>query len=84
MPPHRHASVSLADGRVVVIGGADKDGTKVVVFSPKDSAWSELPPLANGRHNHTATALPDGSVLVVGGQASGGLTVAVAERLIDP
>lgn len=82
--PHRHAAASLADGRVVVIGGSGSDATKVVVFSVKGGEWTELPSLATGRRNHTATALADGGVLVVGGEGSSGATVGVAERLYDP
>ena len=71
-----HASVVLADGRALVIGGCcdgmiddePSEYASVVAWTPGDAALSTVAPMPLARDNHTATRLPDGRVLVVGGE----------------
>ncbi len=72
-----HAAVTLADGRVLVIGG--NQGTRplasVEAYDPASDAWSYLSPLPRPRTQHTAVRLADGRVLVAGGiDSDGGAT----------
>ncbi|MFE2143605.1 Kelch repeat-containing protein, partial [Streptomyces sp. NPDC059456] len=63
-------AVRLADGQVLVVGGADdrltaQDGT--ALFDPRTGLWTGAAPLREGRQMHSTTVLADGRVLVVGG-----------------
>lgn len=74
-PRMHHAMVGLADGSVLVTGGASKSGADVVV---SNKAWvvdaagtaTEVGPMHMARALHSLTALPDGRVLVSGGVAT--------------
>lgn len=79
----RHASVSLVDGRVLLVGG--NESRAAAVFDAADDTFSALPDLA-GIHGYglAAIRLADGRVLVTGGVAEfGGIPTAVAE-VFDP
>lgn len=86
------ASVSLPDGRTLLIGGWDDgqaDGeeclTSVLVLAADGSEWSELPPMAGRRASAAAALLPDGRVLVAGGRSAAGAESAVKTvELWDP
>ncbi|MBI4306648.1 MAG: hypothetical protein HY678_10060 [Chloroflexi bacterium] len=80
-PPGRefgYSITSLSDGRVLVLGGANRTGTttpprltaSASIFDPSTNEWLEAPPLRASRSWHEAVELPDGRVLVIGG--SGG------------
>jgi N-acetylneuraminic acid mutarotase len=77
---------SLADGRVMVVGG-DGPGDPVLasaeIYDPKTGAWTETGSLANARDLMTSTLLADGTVLVAGGfvgsEAAGYTSVAPTE-----
>jgi N-acetylneuraminic acid mutarotase len=81
---------SLADGRVLVVGG-DGPGDPVLasaeIYDPKTGAWTETGSLANARDLMTSTLLADGRVLVAGGfvgsEAAGYNSVPPTE-LYDP
>ncbi|MBI2787150.1 MAG: IPT/TIG domain-containing protein, partial [Elusimicrobia bacterium] len=77
-----HASVLLADGRVLVTGGSDWPYNSVEIFDPVLSTWTAAAPLANGRSLHGAALLPDGRVLVASGW-NGGTEMSSAE-IYDP
>ncbi|MDQ4490679.1 fibronectin type III domain-containing protein [Sinomonas sp. ASV486] len=71
-----HTLVTLADGRVLAVGGApSSDQTQVTtgvlpaeIWDPATGAWSVIGSLAAARTYHsTAVLQPDGSVLVAGG-----------------
>jgi len=68
-----HAMVGLADGSVLVTGGASyADGTYTVtneawVLSADGSTWTDVGPMHLPRAMHSMTRLPDGRVVVVGG-----------------
>lgn len=60
----------LADGRLIVVGGHDKDGhgkPHARIFDPASSTWVAIPDMNAGRWYPTAVALADGSVLVSSG-----------------
>lgn len=68
-----HASVQLADGRVLVVGGlAWINGTAVQldsaeIYDPASGTWSTTGAMSTARRAPTALTLPDGRVLVLGG-----------------
>lgn len=70
-PRARHAAVSLADGRVAVIGGIAQNVTaSVEVYDPAKNAWTNANPLEQPRFDHSAVADGD-SVYVLGGSSQG-------------
>jgi WD40 repeat protein len=64
-----HTATLLANGKVVVAGGASRDGRPVATefYSPESNSWSPAGVLVTGRDSHTATLLADGRVLAAGG-----------------
>jgi hypothetical protein len=77
-----HTATLLADGRVLVAGGAPGvDGplvslTSAETYDPAANAWSPAADMGTPRRRHTATRLPSGEVLVAGGDPA----TASAER----
>ncbi|MCU0866706.1 MAG: hypothetical protein MUC36_23225 [Planctomycetes bacterium] len=71
-----HSATRLADGRVVVAGGAQ--GTllapvsiaAVDVFNPASNTWSSAPALTGPRASHLAELMPDGTLVLFGGQGA--------------
>jgi hypothetical protein len=60
----------LADGRLLVVGGHEKDGhgkPHARIFDPASNAWITIPDMNAGRWYPTAVALPDSGVLVSSG-----------------
>lgn len=80
-----HTATTLADGRVLVVGGfVDRGPTAgAEVFDPEATSFADAPPMHDLRHSHTATRLADGRVLITGGYGAGSRTLASAE-LFDP
>ncbi len=68
-----HTATTLADGRVLVIGGraADDLTQRTTAWLFDGTTWSNAGSIGAGRSVHTATLLNDGRVLVFGGQTSG-------------
>jgi N-acetylneuraminic acid mutarotase len=54
-----HATTELADGRVLVVGGAFNAGNLAEIYDPATQAWTLAGPLNQGRADHTATLLSD-------------------------
>lgn len=77
---HKHDAIRLADGRVLVIGGADQSDrvhyATTEVYSPEAGTFERGPSMANRRYKIAGTSvlLPTGDVLVTSGAP-------VAERL---
>ena len=65
-----HSATLLADGRVLVTGGANAAQTalsNVEIYNPATNSWALAASLPAARSRHSALLLPDGSVLVAGG-----------------
>lgn len=68
-----HQAVRLADGRVLICGGADGGGVataSVEIFDPVSGQMTATGPMLEARVGHAATLLDDGRVLVTGGLAT--------------
>lgn len=75
-----HSIVSLADGRVLVAGGAALQSltnitstNRASIYSPSSGSWTNVANLANSRALPGLVQVPDGRVLAIGG-AQGSLT----------
>lgn len=70
---HKHDAIRLADGRVLVIGGADQTDrvhyATTEIYTPESGAFERGPSMANRRYKigGTSTLLPTGDVLVTSG-----------------
>ena len=70
---HKHDAIRLADGRVLVIGGADRSDrvhyATTEMYDPRGGAIERGPAMANRRYKIAGTSvlLPDGRVLVTSG-----------------
>ena len=65
-----HTATLLSNGKVLITGGMNGNGTyfdSVEVFDPRSSTFSPAPRMSANRVGHTATPLPDGKVLIAGG-----------------
>ncbi len=62
-----HTATVLEDGRVLVTGNSGAIAA-TELFDPVTEAWSEGPPMNQGRAWHAAAPLDDGRVLVCGGE----------------
>jgi N-acetylneuraminic acid mutarotase len=74
-PRRGHASVTLGNGRVVVVGGEDLVGlsiSAVEVYDPVAGSWQIVGSLPDGRSLLALALLPDDSVLIVGGGTASG------------
>ena len=73
IPRHKHDAVELADGRVLVIGGADRTDRvhfeTTEVYDPRTATFEPGPPMAHRRYKIAGTSvrLPSGDVLVTSG-----------------
>lgn len=79
----------LANGKVLVAGGAQRDGPTAIritadLFDPNSETWSAAAPMLNPRGGHTATRLASGKVLVAGGFLSTLSNYQASAELYDP
>jgi len=84
---HCAAQVTLADGRILVVGGqnnATHVGINVTsIFDPLTQTWSRGADMAKARWYPTLTTMSDGRALVVSGDDENGARVDLAE-IYDP
>jgi Bacterial Ig-like domain (group 2)/Kelch motif/Galactose oxidase, central domain len=68
---NRHTATLLADGKVLVAGGADMSHPNATasaeLYDPSTNTWSPAGSMMTARSDCTATLLANGMVLVVGG-----------------
>ena len=70
---HKHDAIKLADGRVLVIGGADRTDriyyATTEIYNPRTAAFEHGPSMGNRRYKIAGTSvlLPSGDVLVTSG-----------------
>lgn len=75
-PRHKHDAVSLADGRVLIIGGADRSDrvhyATTEIYDVARRTFVQGPSMANRRYKiaGTSVVLPNGDVLVTSGARS--------------
>jgi N-acetylneuraminic acid mutarotase len=67
---NHHTATLLPNGKVLVAGGFDVNGTEIAIaelYNPATGTWSVTGSLGTARDSHTATLLANGKVLVAGG-----------------
>lgn len=73
-PRHLHTATSLADGNVLIAGGATAAGQPVEgvsVFTPRTRSFAALAlPLWPARYGSAAAVMPGGRVLIAGGRGA--------------
>jgi hypothetical protein len=73
IPRHKHDSIRLADGRVLVVGGADRTDRNhfatTELYDPRTKTFERGPAMRHRRYKiaRTSVLLPDGNVLVTSG-----------------
>jgi len=68
-----HSAVRLDDGRTLLIGGADQNGTVLAsceIYDPASNSFSVTGNMGTPRILHGATLLADGRVMVAGGTST--------------
>ena len=82
-----HSATLLPNGKVVIIGGMQRNGVffdSAEIFDPETNKFTVLKSkMSMARVGHTATLLPDGKILIVGGWSKGNAPEATAE-MYDP
>ena len=86
-----HTATLLADGRVLITGGAVFDFgnpsiylAEAEVFDPDTGRFDVVGPMSESRVYHQATRLRDGRVLISGGAATDDTVATAAAELFDP
>lgn len=88
IPRHKHDAVRLTDGRVLVIGGADRSDrvhfATTEIFDPWARSFTRGPSMANQRYKiaGTTVVLSNGDVLVTSGARSAEILRSGAARFL--
>jgi Bacterial Ig-like domain (group 2)/Kelch motif/Galactose oxidase, central domain len=84
-----HTATLLANGKVLIAGGADQDPTgtglaSAELYDPSTGTFTQTGSMAVGRFLHTATLLQNGKVLIVGGALTSGSAPVATAEVYDP
>ncbi len=84
-----HTATLLADGKVLIAGGADTDPTgtglaSAELYDPGTGTFTQTGSMAVGRYLHTATLLQNGKVLIVGGALTSTSEPDATAEVYDP
>ena len=84
-----HTATLLANGKVLIAGGADQDPTgtglaSAELYDPSTGTFTKTGSMAVGRFLHTATQLNDGRVLIVGGVLRSAAEPVATAEIYDP
>jgi hypothetical protein len=84
-----HTATLLANGKVLIAGGADQDQTgtglaSAELYDPNTGAFTPTGSMAVGRFLHTATLLQNGKVLIVGGALTSTSDPVATAEVYDP
>lgn len=82
VPRAAHAATRLSDGKILLVGGKEKEGSilsSAEIFDSKTNKFSPTGRMQSARFGHTATLLPSGQILIVGGADANGNSLPTAE-----
>jgi len=81
------ASMTLADGRLMSVGGHISDHVGLPagrIFDPATNLWTQTPDMTYGRWYPTVTKLPDGRILTLSGEVNCKACDADIPEVYDP
>jgi Bacterial Ig-like domain (group 2)/Galactose oxidase, central domain/Kelch motif len=84
-----HTATLLANGKVLIVGGADQDPTgtglaSAELYDPSAGTFTQTGNMAAGRFLHTATQLQNGKVLIIGGALTSASDPVATAEVYDP